>query len=710
MSSKINQLQNPIGKNTNSITNDRSLEPYIGPRPFKRDEKDLLRFFGRDTETDEIVSLITSHRVTLIYAQSGAGKTSIFNTQVTNTLGKYGFEVLPMARVRVTTTFTGGTINSINIKNNNSTSSPSSQQIENLYIYNAIQSLCPDESNFQNLSDLSLFEFLDLHFPNQKDENNDSRPQVLIFDQLEELFNFYPDKWLEQQKEFFEHVADSLENNPLLQVVFIIREDYLAQLDPFKNIFLEKLRPRFRLERLGRKEATLAMKGPLKNIISNYSEDEKKNIDSEIKELVNDLLKIYVETPDGSSRPLEGEFIEPIQLQVVCRRWWNVRGKPNITQNKTSTLEDLANVNKALKDFYEEAIQEAIKQTRVKEREIRNWCQEKLITSSGTRSIIHREPNFTGGIENKVIEILEDKYLIRREWRSGASWYELTHDRLINPIKDSNKKWKIEQDRKKRNKNKKIIVPTVTVIAILSVILFIYYYSPNNTELPINNSLLIGDGPLYISINPATNIAYVANSGDNTVSVIDGKTNSVITNIKVGNNPIGVSINPATNIAYVTNAKDGTVSVIDGKTNNVTNTIKVGNNPYDVSVNPATNIAYVANRNNGSISVIDGMSNSVIDNIKVGRLPSHLTINNQTNIAYVTNAKDGTVSVIDGKKNKAIPITQYENNLTVKPPSLSPLPPINQPLSIDITKQYQIANRENKVSLDISKIYAPTNL
>ena len=70
------------------------------------------------------------------------------------------------------------------------------------------------------------------------------------------------------------------------------------------------------------------MKGPLKNIISNYAEDEKKNIDSEIKKLVDDLLKIYVETPDGSSRPLEGEFVEPIQLQVVCRRWWNVRRNP----------------------------------------------------------------------------------------------------------------------------------------------------------------------------------------------------------------------------------------------------------------------------------------------------------------------------------------------------------------------------------------------
>ena len=32
-----------------------------------------------------------------------------------------------------------------------------------------------------------------------------------------------------------------------------------------------------------------------------------------------------------------------------------------------------------------------------------------------------------------------------------------------------------------------------------------------------------------VSVNPSTDVAYVANRGDNTVSVIDGKTNNVTT-------------------------------------------------------------------------------------------------------------------------------------------------------------------------------------
>jgi YVTN family beta-propeller protein len=68
--------------------------------------------------------------------------------------------------------------------------------------------------------------------------------------------------------------------------------------------------------------------------------------------------------------------------------------------------------------------------------------------------------------------------------------------------------------------------------------------------------------PFGISVNPSTNIAYVANADSNTVSVIDGKTNTVISNITVGRSPHSVSVNPSTNIAYVANADSNTVSVI----------------------------------------------------------------------------------------------------------------------------------------------------
>lgn len=52
----------------------------------------------------------------------------------------------------------------------------------------------------------------------------------------------------------------------------------------------------------------------------------------------------------------------------------------------------------------------------------------------------------------------------------------------------------------------------------------------------------------------AAPFAYITNSGDNTVSVIDIATNTVIgTPIPVGPFPFGVAVNPAGKRVYVTN-------------------------------------------------------------------------------------------------------------------------------------------------------------
>jgi len=65
------------------------------------------------------------------------------------------------------------------------------------------------------------------------------------------------------------------------------------------------------------------------------------------------------------------------------------------------------------------------------------------------------------------------------------------------------------------------------------------------------SQIKVGANPWAVSINPTTNIIYVTNSGNDSVSVIDGKTNSVIKNIIVGENPTGVAVNQKTNTVYV---------------------------------------------------------------------------------------------------------------------------------------------------------------
>ena len=162
----------------------------------------------------------------------------------------------------------------------------------------------------------------------------------------------------------------------------------------------------------------------------------------------------------------------------------------------------------------------------------------------------------------------------------------------------------------------------------------------------------VGNDPQHLAINPTTNKIYVANTGSDSVSVIDGKTKNVTSVIEVkGKQPIGIAVNPTTNKIYVANTGSDSVSVIkdDGSNlHNITN-LKVGIKPNAIAVNPTTNKIYVANTGSDSVSVIkDDGSNIAIRNVLVGKNLSNLVINPTTNKIYVANTNANSVTVIDG--------------------------------------------------------------
>src|SRR5690349_1539200 len=92
-------------------------------------------------------------------------------------------------------------------------------------------------------------------------------------------------------------------------------------------------------------------------------------------------------------------------------------------------------------------------------------------------------------------------------------------------------------------------------------------------------TVTVQTNPNGVWANPVTKRTYVTNTGSNSVSVIDGLSNTVIATIPVGTSPIGVGINPNTNRIFVANQLDNTASIIDGSSNTVIATVPVGNNP-----------------------------------------------------------------------------------------------------------------------------------
>lgn len=176
--------------------------------------------------------------------------------------------------------------------------------------------------------------------------------------------------------------------------------------------------------------------------------------------------------------------------------------------------------------------------------------------------------------------------------------------------------------------------------------------------------------PYDLDVNPFNNRIYVTNRGSDSVSVIDGSTNAKLANISVGRSPVGVVVNPSSNWVYVTNINSKSVSVIDGISNTVVNTIPIAGIPYGVDVNPLTNRIYVSDFGDNIVVVIDGITNKVIGSIPAGDRPSGINVNIRQNLLYVANYLSNTVSIVNGtnyKLIKNIPVGKSPVGLSMNP-------------------------------------------
>jgi YVTN family beta-propeller protein len=127
--------------------------------------------------------------------------------------------------------------------------------------------------------------------------------------------------------------------------------------------------------------------------------------------------------------------------------------------------------------------------------------------------------------------------------------------------------------------------------------------------------------PTGIAIDPNTGEVYVANSGSQDVTVINGNNNQTVKNIKVGQFPNSLAISNSSKV-YVANTGVGFVSVFDpSKPGSNSSQIAVASPPIDISTNQKTNMVYVASPESRTISTIDGNKNMLVATVKFGAVP-----------------------------------------------------------------------------------------
>jgi YVTN family beta-propeller protein len=142
-------------------------------------------------------------------------------------------------------------------------------------------------------------------------------------------------------------------------------------------------------------------------------------------------------------------------------------------------------------------------------------------------------------------------------------------------------------------------------------------------------TISVGQSPWSIAFNPSNNYLYVTNADSDTVSIIDGSSNTVVDTLAGFSAPRGIAFNPSNNYLYVTNAGSNSVSIISTtiplpeQLKTVSDLIKgIIQNPLDIttsmdSANHIKDILTDVNQDNDNLAcnLIDELDNDQTDNI-----------------------------------------------------------------------------------------------
>jgi WD40 repeat protein len=400
--------------------------PYVGPLPLPRGR----RIWGRDWEIEELADVVISERIALVYSPSGAGKSSLLNAGVVPYLEeRSGFFVYPIVRL-------------------NHSPIPGVELDDfNRYIWSAAWSLRRDHSSDDTqeiMLQQSLQDALESAGPQGSSDGDDAsgddapeqskRRKLLIIDQAEELFSLDPTDAL--AKKAFVDAVVSATSDPYLFLIIAMREEYISQLEEYAPMV--PLSARFRLDFLSLDAAEQAIREPARAKGVSFGD-----------QLARDLaLNLSVTKAALKGSPLQdihGE-VEPVQIQLVCRRMWRLRN-PNsqsITKKDFPDEKHLSKaVNSALADYYSDVIDEVSKECEIAPGILRQWINTQLITTTGLRDQAWQGQLEEHGISDQVIEALQASHLIRSDKRGSRIFYELAHDRLLNPIRDEHQNWKL---------------------------------------------------------------------------------------------------------------------------------------------------------------------------------------------------------------------------------------------------------------------------
>ncbi len=382
--------------------------PFKGLRPYAAD--DAGKLFGRERDLTVIYDRLFSGRTTLLFAASGAGKTSFLQARL-----------VPEAESKRCAVFYHGRW---------STEEPLPA------LCRAVQASAPLKmaavaGGGDTLARIAKGSPTDLV---KCFEQQDRKPAILILDHFEELFHSHSGR--SSFNRSIEALCDVI-NRPSLQVrvLFSMREEFLGELSVFDNRIPDLFNNYYRLKHPSEEDAKEIIRQTCALADTQVSE-------SGLKQLIDDLSLIEraaaagtASAPAPPSHRLRRDFVFLPYVQVVCRQLWEeaqssaaapfLSGyRPGMAAKVLNTFcrEKLANLDDEQKKTVAAALEYLVSRQGAKVPcELRNLS-----------SLTRESPS---EIETALDRLADEDTRILRITRAadGSKWFELYHD-LYAPV------------------------------------------------------------------------------------------------------------------------------------------------------------------------------------------------------------------------------------------------------------------------------------
>ncbi len=391
--------------------------PWLGLSSYSEETRSY--FHGRDDEAAELARRVQRKLLTVLFGQSGLGKTSLLRAGLVPRLRGSGF-----CPVYVRIDYAPE-------------SPPPADQIKQ-----AIFKVTAEAGYWTRAGSAvageSLWEFLHHRGDLLRDANEQTLLPLLIFDQFEEIFTLAQadDAGRQRAKRFLDELADLVENRPPAdlerrlendeanaddfdfaradyRILISLREDYLAHLESVKGAMPSITQNRMRLARMNGQQALSAVIQPGGKLVS--------------QEVAESIVRFVA---GGSELP--NAEVEPSLLSLICRELNTVRqaqGKAEISADLLAGSRDTI-----LTEFYERALAD-------QPAGVRRVIEDELLTESGYRESLAEErvakALAAAGAEPDALAKLVDRRLLRIEERLDMRRVELTHDVLCGVVRSS---------------------------------------------------------------------------------------------------------------------------------------------------------------------------------------------------------------------------------------------------------------------------------